>query len=75
MMLLIAVEHNPQGALIDNDTGALDIRYALLLFSVWFMIGSIIVGLAISAVWCAIALLRRVARRSEIKRRGLPDRR
>jgi hypothetical protein len=44
--LLIALEHNPQGALINQGTGAVDFRYALLLFSSWFLIGSIIAGIA-----------------------------
>ena len=52
--LLIAVEHNPQGALVDQGTGAVDFRYAVLLFSSWFLIGSTVTGLAISAVWWAI---------------------
>jgi hypothetical protein len=58
LMLLIAVEHNPQGALIDHDTGALDFPYALLLFSLWFLVGSIFIGLAISAVSWAVARTR-----------------
>jgi len=58
LMLLIAVEHNPQGAMIDHATGALNFRYALLLFSLWFLVSSIIAGLAISAAWWAITLLR-----------------
>jgi hypothetical protein len=58
--LLIAVEHNPQGALVDQSTGAADFRYALLLFSSWFFIGTIVTGLAVSAVWLAITLLRGV---------------
>jgi hypothetical protein len=60
--LLIAVEHNPQGALINQDTGAVDFRYGLSLFFSWFVIGSIITGIASSVVWWAIILAGRIFR-------------
>jgi hypothetical protein len=58
--LLIAVEHNPQGALINQGSGAVDFRYAVFLFLSWFLIGSIIAGIAISAVWWVMTVMRRL---------------
>ena len=49
IVLLIAIDHNPQGALIDQGTGAVDFQYALLLF--FFLVSSIIVGVALLIVW------------------------
>jgi len=57
--LLIAVEHNPQGALINRGTGAVDFRSALFLFFSWFLMGGVITGVATSAVWWVTTLMRR----------------
>ncbi|MBO0739073.1 MAG: hypothetical protein J2P48_21400 [Alphaproteobacteria bacterium] len=63
LMLLIAVEHNPQGELIDEVTGAVDFPYALGLHFSWFVVGSIIAGIAISIVWGSIAVIKSVSYR------------
>jgi hypothetical protein len=58
LALIIAVEHNPQGALINQGTGAVDFRYALILFFSWFLMGGVITGVATSAVWWVTTLMK-----------------
>jgi hypothetical protein len=41
IMMLIAIDHNPQGALIDDINRELNFRYALMLFFSWFLVTAI----------------------------------
>jgi hypothetical protein len=47
-VLLIAIERNTQGAIIDQTTGALEHRYALILFVAWFLVAAIATAIALS---------------------------
>jgi len=58
-MLLVAFEHNPQGALIDHGTGKVNVQDALLIFFSWFLAAGIATGILLtiaSAIGSAVAL-------------------
>jgi hypothetical protein len=60
VMMLIAIDHNPQGALIHLDNRSLDFRYALALFFSWFLASAVMVASALSVLLGAIVGVKRL---------------
>jgi hypothetical protein len=50
-MLLVAFEHNPQGALINHGTGEVNVQHALLIFFSWFLAAGIATGILLTVAW------------------------
>lgn len=51
LMLIIGFDHNPQGEFFDPGSGSINWGYTLLLFSVWFAIGTAVAGMLAAMGW------------------------
>jgi hypothetical protein len=55
VMVYAAIQHNPQGSIVNHDTGAVDYAYLSEIFLSWFLAANIVATLGFAT---AVALLK-----------------
>jgi hypothetical protein len=69
VMVYAAIQHNPQGSIVNHDTGAVNYAYLSEIFLSWFLAANIVATLGFAA---ALALLKGAGFLSRMLLRHVP---